>query len=36
MFDSPMSLLGSFGSDAAQKIGDSLDQRMVELVEQVL
>lgn len=36
MFDSPKSLLGSFGSDAARKIGDSLDQRMVELVEQVL
>lgn len=36
MFDSPESLMGSFGSDAARKIGDSLDQKMVELVEQVL
>jgi uncharacterized protein (DUF302 family) len=36
LFDSPESLMGSFGSAAARKIGNSLDKRLVKLVEEVL
>jgi hypothetical protein len=35
IFDSPESLMGSFGSEAARKIGRMLDERLVKLVEQV-
>jgi uncharacterized protein (DUF302 family) len=33
LFDSPESLMGSFGSAAAQKIGTSLNQRIATLIE---
>jgi uncharacterized protein (DUF302 family) len=36
LFDSPESLMGSFGSAAARKIGSSLDKKLVKLVEEVL
>ena len=36
LFDSAESLMGSFGSDAARKIGASLDQKLVKLVEEAL
>jgi len=36
MFDSAEGLMGSFGSEAARKIGNSLDQRIIKLVEAAL
>jgi uncharacterized protein (DUF302 family) len=36
IFDSPESLMGSFGSETARKIGSSLNERLVKLVEQAL
>jgi hypothetical protein len=33
LFDSAEALMGSFASDAARKIGSSLDQKLIELVE---
>ena len=36
IFDSPESLMGSFGSETARKIGNSLNERLVKLVEQAL
>jgi hypothetical protein len=36
LFDSPESLMGSFGSAAARKIGNSLDQRLIKPAEEVI
>jgi uncharacterized protein (DUF302 family) len=36
LFDSAESLMGSFGSAAARKIGNSLDKKIVKLVEQAV
>jgi uncharacterized protein (DUF302 family) len=36
LYDSPESLMGSFGSAAAQKIGSSLNQKLITLVEGAL
>ena len=33
MFDSAETLMGSFGPEAARKIGNSLDQKIIKLVE---
>lgn len=35
LFDSPESLMGSFGSEVARKIGQTLNQRIIKLVEQI-
>ena len=35
IFDSPESPMGSFGSDAARKIGRVLDQRITKLIEKI-
>jgi uncharacterized protein (DUF302 family) len=36
LYDNPESLMGSFGSAAARKIGSSLNQRLTKLIEAAL
>jgi hypothetical protein len=36
LYDNPESLMGSFGSSAAKKIGSSLNQKIIKLVEEAL
>jgi uncharacterized protein (DUF302 family) len=36
LYDNPESLMGSFGSPAARKIGSSLNQKIIKLVEEAL